>query len=434
MNLHRKTVLFLGDTLAVGVAFIAVLLRQGKLSFLLSVFTENIWAFLFVSIITFLMIYAFDLYDFRFIRIASENLWRLAGVVLLSPIISVIFFYTLNVFHVTPKTNLAVFFAVFTIMFILWRRAFFRIFSTSFQNKTVVWGSSLIADQLFTEMTLNPHRGYQPFLLVRDTDALTNALEKNDFHVLIIEESFQLPDHLIEIIFKKKITTLSLLSTYESILQKVPVASVDETLFIQNIQHRKSISKFLYRVFEYSAVIIILIIASPFLLVAAIAIKIEDGGSFFYKQARMGYLGEEFMLYKFRSMTEEHRRKDTGTDWTTKNDARITRVGKILRVLHIDEIPQMINVLKGDITLVGPRPDVMRVELDLKNTVPHYHLRHIVKPGFTGWAQIKYRAPNNHEAFIERFEYDMYYIKHQEFFFDIGIMIRTLQIILSHAV
>ncbi len=432
MNNNRKGLLLFGDIVMLGISFLVILLREGEFHLTHSIFNENIWAFLFIGMITIMMLYAFDLYDFRFLRPASSNLWRLGAAIIVAPIIGIIFFYALPIFHVTPKTNLLVFFVSFAILFIAWRRLFFNIFSTSFKNKTVVWGTSPIAHHLFEEIKNNPHRGYDPLVHVQDEQQLINVLDNHNFHILVIEDILRLPDHLVELIFKKQITTLSLTKTYESILQKIPVASVDETLFIQHVQHSKLISKFFYRCIECLFAIIILAVFSPFLLIIAIAIKLEDNGSMFYTQSRMGFLGGEFMLYKFRSMTEEHKRTNTGTDWTTKNDTRVTRVGKIIRRLHLDEVPQMWNILRGDIAIVGPRPDVFRVENDLKQSVPHYHLRHIVKPGFTGWAQIKYHAANDHDSFVDRFQYDLYYIKNKNFFFDLGIMLRTVQIIISH--
>ena len=432
MNSNRKSILLLGDLAALGLAFIAIWLREGNLHFPHWVFRENIWAFSFIALVTLVMLYAFDLYDFRFLRPASSNLWRLGAVLVISPIVGIIFFYALPIFHVTPKTNLVIFFAAFAILFILWRRIFFKIFSTSFKNKTVVWGTFTIAEHLFQEIATNPHRGYDPLVHVRNEENLIAVLDNHDFQVLVIEDGLKLPDHLVEIIFKKQIVTLSLLATYEDILQKIPVETIDETQFIQNVQHAKLASKFLHRAFDCFIAVIILAAFSPFLLIIAIAIKLEDKGKIFYAQPRMGFLGSKFMLYKFRSMTEEHKRPDTGTDWTTKDDLRVTKVGKIIRKLHLDEIPQMVNVILGDITLVGPRPDVYRVETDLKNSVLHYHLRHIVRPGFTGWAQIKYKAANSAESFLERFQYDLYYIKNRNFFFDFGILVRTVQIIISH--
>ena len=434
MSQYRKAILFWGDLFALVVAFFVVLLREGKFSLQPWVFQENIFAFSFVAAVTVVMLYSLDLYDFRFIKPVSSSLWRTATALTLSPIIGIIFFYALPYFHVTPKTNLVVFFAIFGILFVLWRRTFFSVFSRSFQNKTIVWGTSATAQYLFQEIEENPHRGYSPLLLTADLDQLISAIDEHHFHILVIDDHLQLPDELIESIFKKKITVLSLLETYEQVLQKIPVETVDETVFIQNMQNHRNISAALYRAFECFAAGLALIASSPFWIVAAIAIKIEDRGPFFYLQPRMGYLGETFMLYKFRSMTIEEKRKGgIGSDWTDARDPRVTRIGRIIRKLHIDEIPQMINILKGDITLVGPRPDVARVEQGLKQTVPHYHLRHVVKPGFTGWAQIKYHAPSRPDEFVTRFEYDLFYIKNREFFFDLGIIMRTLQIILSHS-
>ena len=119
--------------------------------------------------------------------------------------------------------------------------------------------------------------------------------------------------------------------------------------------------------------------------------------------------------------------------WSTgKDDPRITKVGKIIRKLHIDEIPQMINILKGDLALVGPRPERPQFVKQLDDTIPHYNLRHIIRPGFTGWAQIKYKYANNINESKEKFEYDLYYIKNRNIFLDIGIIIRTIQIIFTH--
>lgn len=300
----------------------------------------------------------------------------------------------------------------------------------------MVWGTSTTAEHLFQEIAHNPHRGYEPLLHVRNLNDLIVAINDHHFQVLVIDNHLQLPAPLIEIIFEKNITVRSLEETYEEILQKVPLETIDETLFIESIQNHNKLVQAISRGFECIIALSILVVTSPILLIMIIGIKIEDGGSILYKgNTRLGFLGKEFLLYKFRSMTEENKRRSgQGADWTEKNDSRITKVGAIIRKLHIDELAQMINVLRGEISLVGPRPDVTPVGLELKKAVPQYYLRHIVKPGFTGWAQIKYHAPASHKEFIERFQYDLYYIKHKEFFFNFGIMLRTLQIIFSHSI
>jgi lipopolysaccharide/colanic/teichoic acid biosynthesis glycosyltransferase len=119
--------------------------------------------------------------------------------------------------------------------------------------------------------------------------------------------------------------------------------------------------------------------------------------------------------------------------WSTgKHDDRVTPIGKIIRKLHIDEIPQMINILKGDISLVGPRPERPEFVSKLEKDISYYSFRHIIRPGFTGWAQIKYRYANTMEDSKEKFEYDLYYIKNRNIFLDFGIIIRTIQIIFTH--
>jgi lipopolysaccharide/colanic/teichoic acid biosynthesis glycosyltransferase len=124
--------------------------------------------------------------------------------------------------------------------------------------------------------------------------------------------------------------------------------------------------------------------------------------------------------------------EEKGAIWCEKKDNRITPVGKVIRKLHFDEIPQMLNVLKGDLFFVGPRPERPEFVSMLQNTIPHYAFRHIIHPGFTGWAQIKYRYANTVESSKEKFEYDLYYIKNRNIFLDFGIILKTIQIIFTH--
>jgi len=125
---------------------------------------------------------------------------------------------------------------------------------------------------------------------------------------------------------------------------------------------------------------------------------------------------------------KEGAEKETGAVWAEKEDPRITKVGKILRRLHLDEIPQMINVLKGDISLVGPRPERPEFVEKLEKEVPHYHIRHLIKPGFTGWAQLKFRYARSIMDSFEKFQYDLYYLKNRSLFLDLRILLKTFQL------
>jgi len=173
----------------------------------------------------------------------------------------------------------------------------------------------------------------------------------------------------------------------------------------------------------------IIIITSPLWLIFAVLIKLEDKGPVFYRQKRVGKDRNEFWLTKFRSMKIDA--ENGKAKWAEKDDPRITKIGRFLRKIHLDELPQMLNILKGDISLVGPRPERPEFVKKLEKEIPHYHLRHIIRPGFTGWAQIKFRYGRTVEDSHEKFQYDLYYIKNRSLFLDLGILLKTFQLFFS---
>jgi len=172
-----------------------------------------------------------------------------------------------------------------------------------------------------------------------------------------------------------------------------------------------------------------LLFSVPIMLLAAAAIKIESGGPIFYQQERIGQNDRRFVLYKFRSMTKDAEAK-MGPVWASEGDPRVTRVGAIMRKARVDEIPQMINVLKGEMSFVGPRPERPFFVERLKQNIPYYDLRHSVKPGITGWAQISYPYGDSEQDAVEKLQYDLYYIKHMSPIFDLQIIFESLKVIL----
>jgi sugar transferase (PEP-CTERM system associated) len=172
-----------------------------------------------------------------------------------------------------------------------------------------------------------------------------------------------------------------------------------------------------------------LLLSVPLAILATIAIKIDSPGPIFYRQERVGQNETRFTLYKFRSMTQ-NAEDEFGPVWASENDPRATRVGAILRKLRIDEIPQMLNVLKGEMSFVGPRPERPYFVERLKENIPYYDLRHSVKPGITGWAQICYRYGDSEQDAVEKLQYDLYYIKHMSPVFDLQIIFESFKVIL----
>jgi lipopolysaccharide/colanic/teichoic acid biosynthesis glycosyltransferase len=176
--------------------------------------------------------------------------------------------------------------------------------------------------------------------------------------------------------------------------------------------------------------LVVIVLTLPITLISGILIKLEDKRKIFYRQSRVGKNSEHFLIWKLQSMKQNA--EANGAVWAEEKDPRITKFGKVLRKLHIDEIPQMINILKGDISLVGPRPERPEFVEKLEKEIPYYFLRHSITPGFTGWAQIKYRYARTVDDSQSKFEYDLYYLKNRNIFLDFGIILKTVQIIFTH--
>lgn len=183
------------------------------------------------------------------------------------------------------------------------------------------------------------------------------------------------------------------------------------------------------KIFDISVALLLLAVAWPFMLLTALAVYLESGGPVLYKQVRVGLNGKEFSIYKFRSMTQ-NAEKDGKAVWATKNDARVTKVGAFIRNTRLDELPQLYNVLSGDMSFVGPRPERPQFVEELKEQIPFYDARHKVKPGLMGWAQLKYPYGASVDDARNKLTYDLYYVKNHSFFLDVLIVIQTVEVVL----
>ena len=167
-----------------------------------------------------------------------------------------------------------------------------------------------------------------------------------------------------------------------------------------------------------------LIALMPLLILTAIAVRLTSSGPALFRQERTGRYGESFTIYKFRSMRTDAEKN--GAQWASKKDARVTSIGGFLRKSRIDELPQLWNIIKGDMSLVGPRPERPVFNEQLVEQLPYYDLRHLVRPGVTGWAQVKYPYGASVEDAKHKLEYDIYYVRHGSLMFDVRIIVRTL--------
>jgi len=215
----------------------------------------------------------------------------------------------------------------------------------------------------------------------------------------------------------------------ERVLRRIPVQFLRASDFAFADEMTVSpLRRVLKRGFDILVASLLLLAAAPFLLVVAVAIKLDSKGPLFYRQERTGLAGSTFHLWKFRSMRTDAE-KD-GAVWARANDDRVTRVGRFIRKTRIDEIPQVFNVLMGEMSFVGPRPERPIFVEQLKQQIPFYGLREAVKPGLTGWAQIRYPYGASVEDARNKLEFDLYYVKNGSLFLDVGIIFHTVRHVL----
>jgi sugar transferase (PEP-CTERM system associated) len=184
------------------------------------------------------------------------------------------------------------------------------------------------------------------------------------------------------------------------------------------------------RFFDLFASFVLLLLALPVMLLAVVAILIEDGGPIFYRQVRVGQNGRQFKVIKFRSMRTDAE-KDGKPKWAVANDDRITRIGRLIRKLRIDELPQLFNVFMGDMSLVGPRPERPYFVDQLTAEIPFYAVRHCVKPGVTGWAQVRYQYGASVDDAVQKLQYDLYYVKNHTLLLDMVVLAETVRVVLT---
>ena len=239
---------------------------------------------------------------------------------------------------------------------------------------------------------------------------------------------------LVDILLQYKLSGLQFynyLEFYEMYENKLPVSHLSSKWFLENSGFEIYYNNFnlrAKRLLDLIFAIIIGICTLPLMIMAAIIVKIESKGPIFFVQERIGEGNKKFNIVKFRSMTTDAEKN--GPQWASKNDNRVTRWGKIMRATRIDELPQLWNVLRGEMSFVGPRPEREYFIKQLEKEIPYYNLRHTVKPGLTGWAQVMYPYGASVEDAYRKLQYDLYYIKHHDIIFDIKVLLKTITIVI----
>ena len=263
-------------------------------------------------------------------------------------------------------------------------------------------------------------------------DSLIETARRQRAHKIVISLSERRGALPLREILDCKLSGIDILdgpSFYEQVTGKLLIEDIKPSWFIFSDGFNiTSVKRFYKRLFDVAFAVIGLLIVMPLIPLIAVLIKIDSPGPVFFRQVRVGEREKIFVLFKFRTMQHKSEIK-TGAVWAQKNDPRVTRVGRFLRKTRLDEIPQFYNVLKGDMSFVGPRPERPEFIGKLKEIIPYYSERHFVKPGITGWAQVKYPYGASVEDAIEKLRYELYYIKNLSLFLDMLIVLETIKVV-----
>jgi len=426
MTNAKKIIILLGDVLILyGSLLLTLIFRYGP-----NYFGESFYAhlkpFSIIFVIWLVIFYLADLYKEKRLRISPATIQVFILAIIISVVSSVILFYLFpSFFKLTPKTNLAIFALVFGILNIGWRIILVKIYiSGGWRNRLLLIGDSPIIDELINYLKNNPQIGYDVAAQKSEND-ISQIIAKNKINTIVIQTYLKKDRKIIKIFYQllpSKIAIVDLITFYETIFQKLPLKELDESWFIDKITTRRHLYDAIKRLIDICLSLFLIIIFLPLILIIAILTKLSSRqGPVIYKQERIGVNNKPFTLYKFGTM-----QVDEGPLWTTENDKRLTWFGKILRYSHLDEIPQLYNILKGDISFIGPRAE-RRELVELYKQLPYYEIRHIIKPGLTGWAQLNYKPSASLEEAREKLQYDIYYIKNRSLVLDLLILLRTVR-------
>ena len=296
------------------------------------------------------------------------------------------------------------------------------------QKHILMIGESQMAEQYMDRLRENPKWGYQVFAHLKDEEKLERILEGNELDEVVIAlraEDYGKLERIVDVCEKAGVHTKmipdfgNVISTrpYIEDVQGIPVIHVRRVPL--NIM-RNRVAK---RAVDLIGATVAIILFSPVMLLTVLVVALTEEGSVIYRQERVGLHNQVFYMYKFRSMIMQDEEKEKA-EWSTRNDPRITPVGKLIRRTSIDELPQLFNVLKGEMRLLGPRPERPQFVQKFRDEIPRYMVKHQVRPGMTGWAQINgYRGDTSIE---KRIEYDLYYIENWTMVFDMKILILTI--------
>lgn len=434
-------ILFLGDIFFFLLSiWVALYLRYAELP-TTERLLNHIIPFSLLFIVWLLVYFIAGLYEKHTLILKSKLPSIILNAQVANSIIAVVFFYTIPFFGIAPKTFLFIYVIISFVFILIWRLYGINLFTRKERQPALLIGSGGEMKELLAEVNGNDR--YELYFVssidVAQIDALSiqediiTTIYSNNIKIVAVDFSHEkinpLLPHLYNLIFSK-VHFIDSHRIYEDIFDRIPLSLVTYSWFLENISISPNFSyDFLKRLMDFVLSLILGFLSLVFYPFVYLAIKLDDGGPLFITQERVGKDGKLIKMYKFRSMS---RREST---ITPSNENKVTRVGNFIRKTRIDELPQLWNVLIGDISLIGPRPELPTGVAIYEKEIPYYNIRHLIAPGLSGWAQIHQENHPHHGAEVnltrEKLTYDIYYIKNRSFLLDIKIALKTIKSLLS---
>jgi len=439
----RTLVLLLGETLVVGVSFlIAVLLEYREDSYLVLNYEFGYYKVIIVTVAVLLFCHWLDLYDLAQFDVELRYYLRLLLVpgmlALAAALISVVIPGIL-----LGRSSMLLGLVILSLGLIAWRNAYTWLSQLKLlQQRVYVLGAGERAARLVRGLRKVPQLGID---VVGWSGDISGELTRETLATDLMNRADQGSLHRVIVAMDDRRQSMPMLELLRLRLNGVQVE--EATTWLEKISGKIEIDqlypswiiftagfsfgsafRMMRRILNFSVALIGLVLALPLIPFVAVAIALDSPGPLFYAQKRAGRMGKEFYCYKFRTMRKDSE-ADTGPTWAGDDDPRITRVGRFLRMSRLDEIPQLWCVLKGDMAFVGPRPERPEFVEWLTREIPYYQLRHLVRPGITGWAQVRYKYGNTVEDAKQKLQYDLFYVKNASLALDVLITMQTIKIV-----
>ncbi|MEY4602155.1 MAG: hypothetical protein RL292_96 [Candidatus Parcubacteria bacterium] len=443
-NKKEVVLLFIGDVLFYFLSLWCALFMRAGVMPSGDLYMVHLLPFSILFALWFVVYYIAGLYEKHTLIITSQLPSIIFNAQIANSVVAVVFFYVFSGFGITPKTILLLFVIISFVLCVFWRMYGVKVLGVKEKERALLIGSGKEMKELFEEVN---HKGSYAVSFVSSINVddvsdvniqedIVQAIYKNNVKLVAIEFSNEkvrpLLPHLYNLMYSK-IRFIDSHKIYEDVFNRIPLSLVTYSWFLENISvSPKFTYDFLKRVFDIVLSFILGVISLVVYPFVMLLIKLDDRGKYFISQERVGHNNRLVRIIKFRTMSVDDSGEGSGD-----RQLKVTRVGRFLRASRIDELPQLWNVFFGDISLIGPRPELPNLVKLYEKEISFYTVRHLIKPGLSGWAQLYQKDPpkfgTDYDQTKAKLSYDLFYIKNRSFWLDIKIALKTVKTLLSRS-